>query len=343
MPSRAVLTEVQTIPNADIVQALGNLKITATSGITTTLPATSSTLAILAGQTFTGTQAFSGTITLVASTSTTGQILQAGSVIFHTFRTDNLFLGSGAGNFGATLGSNNIGIGKSSLAACTTGTSNTAIGRVTMTALTTGSNNVALGDDTGTGLTFGDYNILVGRNAGKALTTGSNNSAIGGVSLMACISGSSNVAIGYQSLGSTTGSSSTGIGHNAGYYATSSNGTYIGQSAGIATASVGGLAGVAITSGANNTMIGQSSSSTSATGTYRTAIGSDSRCNNDKSIKLGRDHTSSFVGDFVTFPSVLTANLPTATATMAGSMIFVSDSGSGHMFFCDGSSWARIN
>ena len=32
MPSRALLTEVQTIPNADIVQALGNLKITATSG-----------------------------------------------------------------------------------------------------------------------------------------------------------------------------------------------------------------------------------------------------------------------------------------------------------------------
>ena len=343
MPSRAILTEVQTISNAEIVQSLANLKIVATSGITTTLPTTSSTLAILAGNTFTGTQAFSGTITLVATTSTTGQILQAGSVIFHTFRTDNLFLGAGAGNFGATLGSNNIGIGKNSLLACTTGTSNTAIGRITLTALTTGSNNVAVGDDTGTGLTFGDYNILVGRNAGKAITTGSNNSAVGGLSLMSCISGSSNVAIGYQSLGSTTGSSSTGIGHNAGYYATSSNGTYIGQSAGIATATVGGLAGVAITSGANCTMIGQASSSTSATGTYRTAIGSDSRCNVNNSIKLGRDHTPSVAGDMVSLPSVLTANLPTATAAMAGALLYVSDDGTGHINFCNGTSWARIN
>ena len=213
-----------------------------------------------------------------------------------------------------------------------------------MTALTTGSNNVALGDDTGTGLTSGDYNILVGRNAGKAITTGSNNSAIGGLSLMACISGSSNVAIGYQALGLNTSSASTGIGHNAGYYSTSNNGTYIGQSAGIATATVGGLAGVAITSGANNTMIGQASSSTSATGNYRTAIGSDSRCNINNSIKLGRDHTPSVAGDMVTLPSVLTANLPTATAAMVGSILFVTDSpGGGHVFFCNGSVWARIN
>jgi hypothetical protein len=76
---------------------------------------------------------------------------------------------------------------------------------------------------------------------------------------------------------------------NAGYYSTSANGTYIGQSAGIATATVGGLVGVAITTGANNTMLGQASSSTSATGTYRTAIGSDSRCQSDNAIKLGRD------------------------------------------------------
>jgi len=335
MPSRAVLTEAQTIPNADIVQALGNLKIVATSGITTTLPTTSSTLAILAGQTFTGTQAFSGTITLVASTSTTGQILQAGSVIFHTFRTDNLFLGSGAGNFGATLGSNNIGIGKSSLAACTTGQSNTAIGRVTMTALTTGSNNVALGDDTGSGLTFGDYNILVGRNAGKALTTGSNNSAIGGLSLLACVSGSSNVAIGYQSLGLNTSGANTAVGHNSGYYSTSSNGTYIGQSAGIATATVGGLAGVAITTGANNTMIGQASSSTSMTGTYRTAIGSDSRCQNNNAIKLGRDTL-----DVVILPSMTTAVRDAVRSPAGGSFIF--NSTTSKLNFYNGTAWEAV-
>ena len=71
MPSRALLTEVQTIPNADIVQALANLKITATSGITTTLPATASTLAGLSlTQTFTAANTFS--LTTDATSSTAG-------------------------------------------------------------------------------------------------------------------------------------------------------------------------------------------------------------------------------------------------------------------------------
>jgi hypothetical protein len=295
---------------------------------------------MLAGQTFTGTQAFSGTITLVATTSTTGQILQAGSVIFHTFRTDNLFLGSGAGNFGATLGSNNIGIGKSSLAACTTGTSNTAIGRITLSVLTTGSNNVALGDDTGTAITDGEYNILVGRNAGKAITTGDYNSVIGGQALSTCIAGGSNVAIGYQSLGSTNASNNTAVGHNSGYYSTGNNGTYIGNSAGIATATVGGLAGVAITSGVNNTMIGQASSSTLATGTYRTAIGSDSRCQSNNAIKLGRDYSASNAGDITILAQIPTANLPAASADNKGAIVY--NTTDNVLYFSNGTSWAAV-
>lgn len=326
MPSRALLTEVQTISNAEIVQALANLKIVATSGITTTLPTTSSTLAIIAGNTFTGTQAFSGVINIVATTSTTGQITQASTRLLHTYGTQNLFLGSGAGNFTAT------GLGQ-----------NVGIGRISLSSLTSGMQNSCIGDQAGFSITSGNTNMLMGYNAGNLINTGSANCAVGVNSLTQVTSTSNNVAIGYQSLGSTTGSSSTGIGHNAGYYATSSNGTYIGQSAGIATATVGGLAGVAITSGANCTMIGQASSSTSATGTYRTAIGSDSRCNVNNSIKLGRDHTPSVAGDMVSLPSVLTANLPTATAAMAGAILYVSDDGTGHVNFCNGTSWARIN
>ena len=260
MPSRALLTEVQTISNAEIVQALANAKIVATSGITTTLPATSSTLAILAGNTFTGTQAFSGTITLVATTSTTGQILQAGTRILHTYGTQNLFLGAGAGNFGTSGNGQNVGIG-----------------RLSLSALTLGIQNSCIGDQAGFSITSGNTNMLMGYAAGNLINTGSANVAVGVSCLTQVTSTSNNVAIGYQSLGSTTGSSSTGIGHNAGYYATGGNGTYIGQSAGIATATVGGLAGVAITSAVNCTMLGQGSGSTSATGDYRTAIGSDSR------------------------------------------------------------------
>jgi len=279
---------------------------------------------------------FVGTLLdLVATTATAGQITQAGSVIFHTFRTDNLFLGSGAGNFGATLGSNNIGIGKSSLAACTTGTSNTAIGRITLSVLTSGSNNVALGDDTGTAITDGEYNILVGRNAGKNINTGDYNSAIGGIALTTCTSGGANVAIGYQSLGSTNASNNSAVGFNSGYYSTGNNGTYIGHSAGIATATVGGLAGVAITSGVNNTMIGTSSSSTSATGTYRTAIGSDSRCQNNNAIKLGRDTL-----DVVILPSMTTAVRDAVSSPAGGSFIF--NSTTNKLNFYNGTGWEAV-
>ena len=80
MPSRALLTEVQTISNAEIVQALANIKIVATSGIISTFPATASTLAGLSvANTFTANQAFSGTISLVATTATAGMIFQAGT------------------------------------------------------------------------------------------------------------------------------------------------------------------------------------------------------------------------------------------------------------------------
>ena len=82
MPSRALLTEVQTISNAEIVQALANIKIVATSGITTTFPATASTLAGLAiAQTFTASQTLNtttadntGLITIKYSGTTKGLI-----------------------------------------------------------------------------------------------------------------------------------------------------------------------------------------------------------------------------------------------------------------------------
>jgi hypothetical protein len=367
----------------------GTILITPPTGAlgtpTLTLPITSTTLAGLSvAQTFNAAQTFSSTVSLtldtdatsstaggtltvtggaavskklfigtlldlVATTSTAGQITQAGTRILHTSGTVNLFLGEASGNTalvstGSTNnGSNNIGIGKNSLLAVTTGTGNTAIGRVTLTALTTGANNVALGDGTGASITDGEYNILVGRSSGQSITTGDYNSAIGGLALTTCSAGGSNVAIGFQSLGSTNASNNTAVGFNSGYYSTGNNGTYIGQSAGIATASVGGLAGVAITTGVNNTMIGQASSSTLATGTYRTAIGSDSRCESNNAIKLGRDTL-----DVVLLPKMTQAQMATAATTLStvkGALVYCTDGGADadHVHFYNGTSWARLN
>jgi hypothetical protein len=267
---------------------------------------------------------FVGTLLdLVATTSTAGQITQAGTRLLHTSGTVNLFLGEASGNTalvttGSTNnGSNNIGIGKNTLLSVTTGSNNVGIGRACLQLLTSGTNNLCFGDGVAYQITSGSSNIIIGQAAGNALSSGNYNVAVGVSSLGACVSASQSVAIGYQSLGSNTSSNNVGIGMNSGYYSTSANGTYIGQSAGIATATVGGLAGVAITSAANCTMLGQGSGSTSATGDYRTAIGSDSRCNAANALKLGRDTL-----DRVIFPS-WTAD--PASDLVVGMVIFRSD------------------
>jgi hypothetical protein len=159
--------------------------------------------------------------------------------------------------------------------------------------------------------------MLIGQGAGVNLISGSSNCAIGVSSLTTASATSNNTAVGYQSLGLNSSSSSTGIGHNSGYASTSTNGTYIGQSAGYGASTVGGLLSASITSGANCTMIGQGSGSTSATGTYRTAIGSDSRCQNDNAIKLGRDTL-----DVVILPSMTTTQRNNVASPAGGSLIF---------------------
>ena len=331
MPSRALLTEVQTISNAEIVQALANIKIVATSGITSTFPATASTLAGLSvANTFTANQAFSGTINLVATTSTAGQITQGGERFIHTFQpsgqNQNVFIGFQAGRTSVMTGGGNVGIGRAALQS-----------------LTGGANNLAFGDAAAYTLTSGSSNIIIGASAGNAITGGSTNCAVGVGSMASLTTTSDNCAFGHQALGLQTGAQNVGVGKNAGYSSTSNNGTYIGQTAGFATATVGGLVGVAITTGANNTMLGQASSSTSATGTYRTAIGSDSRCESNNAIKLGRDTL-----DVVLLPKMTQAEMATAAATLSavkGALVYCLDGGAAadHVHFYNGSSWARLN
>jgi len=336
MPSRAVLTEVQTIPNADIVQALGNLKITATSGITTTLPATASTLAGLSlTQAFTAANTFSlttdatsssagGSVTisgglavakkayigtlldLVATTSTAGQITQAGSRLFHTFGgTGNIWLGLTTGNTSGTLtGTNNIGLG-------------TNAGK----SMTSGANNMLIGSSAGEIITSGFNNCCVGISAGYNIGAGTYNTAIGYVALQFGGSGGYNTAIGQASLQNiTSGTLNTCIGSDAGD---------------VDTIVVGGLTGKNITSGGNNTIIGAGAGTTSATGTYRTAIGSDSRCQNNNAIKLGRDTL-----DVVILPSMTTTVRDAVSSPAGGSLIF--NSSTSKLNFYNGTAWEAV-
>jgi len=332
----------------------GTILITPPTGAlgtpTLTLPITTTTLAGLSvAQTFTAAQTFSSTVSLtldtdatsstaggtltvtggaavskklfvgtlldlVATTSTAGQITQAGARLFHTFGgTGNIWLGLTTGNTAGTL---------------------------------TGANNIAIGTQAGKSITNGANNMFIGTQSGEFVTTGFNNTCMGGFSGYGIGGGARNVAVGYASLqNGGSGGSNVAIGQAS--LQNISSGTLnvaIGSDAGdVDGVVVGGLTGKDISSGGNNTIIGAGAGTTLATGTYRTAIGSDSRCNVNNSIKLGRDHTSTVPGDMVSLPSVLTANLPVATAAMAGAIIYVSDDGTGHINFCNGSSWARIN
>ena len=294
-----------------------------------------------------GSAYIGGVINLPATTSTAGQLTQAGTRLLHTSGTVNLFLGEASGNTALVTtgttnnGSNNIGIGKNSLLAVTTGSTNIGIGRAALLGCTTGSGNLCVGDAVGYLINSGSNNIGFGATSLNSLTSGSQNTAIGNSTLASVVTTSSNSAFGFQSLGLTTGSNNTAAGFNSGYYATGSKGTFIGDSAGIATATVGGLVGVAITTGANNTMIGQASSSTLAAGTYRTAIGSDSRCESNNAIKLGRDTL-----DVVLLPKMTEAQLATAATTLGavkGAIAYCTDGAhADHVFFYNGTAWAKI-
>jgi hypothetical protein len=135
-----------------------------------------------------------GKLTLPATSSTAGNIVQGATRVLHTFGTNNLFVGAGAGNYTMTGGSNtasganalsnntagdfNTASGALALQN-TTGSANTATGVGALDANTTGSANTALGVDALGHNTIGSFNIAIGKDAGDGLTTGSNNIDIG--------------------------------------------------------------------------------------------------------------------------------------------------------------------
>jgi hypothetical protein len=185
--------------------------------------------------------------------------------------------------------------------------------------------------------------MLIGNTAGVGISTGSQNIAMGVAALRTITSNGDCTAIGHQALYYATGQKNTGIGSNASWTCTSgSKNTFIGEYSGASTDTIGGLLGVGFTTGSNNTMLGQNTASTSATGNYRTAIGSDSRCESNNAIKLGRDTL-----DVVLLPKMTEAQLATAATTLGtvkGALAYCTDgTQADHLFFYNGSSWARIN
>jgi len=111
------------------------------------------------------------------TTSTAGQIIQNGTTVFHTYGTNNIFLGNFTGDYTLTGGNNlSIGFDRGS-------------------SLTSGSANVMIGSSAGS-VTSGNQNVLLGDSAGSRLTTGSSNTILGNASADNMVSGSNNIIIG---------------------------------------------------------------------------------------------------------------------------------------------------
>lgn len=222
-----------------------------------------------------------GIINIPTTTSTVGQIKQNGTRLLHSYGTQNLFLGDGAGNF--TL----------------TGSANTGIGRLTLSSITSGGQNIGLGD----GTMF-------------QLTSGSDNLAIGRSSLNVLVSGSQNTAVGASALRSATASSNVGIGFQSGYAIGSGNGNVsIGQNS--LLNAVNSYATLSSTSSC--TLIGtlaEVTTSGQTTASYRTAIGSESNATADNQVMLGRAaDIVTLPGGLVTVPIAQTAT--TAAVSIA--------------------------
>jgi hypothetical protein len=169
------------------------------------------------------------------------------------------------------------------------------------TGVITGTNNTSAGSGAGVGLTSGGSNTFFGRTAGALIATTNNNTAFGALALSAGAGGSNCTAIGRATLQSSTGDNNTAVGSSAllGNVAGARN-TAVGQSAGLSLAGatdndnvffghlagwnangsasgsntiLGSQAGVTLTTGVANVIIGKGSDVGAATASNSIAIG----------------------------------------------------------------------
>jgi hypothetical protein len=157
----------------------------------------------------------SGNINLDVSTATTGNILKGGGPFLHNFGTENLFVGSYAGNL-TMSGTQNVGVGADALSRVTSGSYNTVSGVHSLSTNTTGSNNSAYGFDALYSNVTGNYNTAVGLGALYNSYAGQNNTACGQGSLQNNSNGSNNTGCGQYALSTnSTGSNNTAVGWQA--------------------------------------------------------------------------------------------------------------------------------
>jgi len=194
LASSSTTSQTITLPNAIVATTLAGLQMvqtfsaaqtfSSTVNLSLNTDATSSTaggtLTVTGGASVSKKLFVGSLLDIVATTATAGQITQAGTRILHTYGTDNLFLGGGAGNTTNT-GFYSVGIGTRALFSLTTGRQNLCFGWQSGYYITTGWDNTVFGGyNTGLGISTGSGNLVVG--AGADITNGNYRGAIGAYS-----------------------------------------------------------------------------------------------------------------------------------------------------------------
>ena len=223
----------------------------------------------------------------MALTKVRGKGVDGGTISTETAGTNNLILGSTAGDSIASGGNYNVCVGDTAGTAITTGDNNTAVGFEALSTEDANGNNTAVGyralktlnagaegyntavgQDAGLSITTGVQNTLMGSGAGDALTDADDNVAIGRTALTSDTQGSRSVAIGTGTLQTQNHTSAANV-----------NNIAIGYQAGGAITTgqhnvlIGSLAGDAMTDAANCVAIGLSAMTTNTRGNKVVAVG----------------------------------------------------------------------
>jgi hypothetical protein len=184
--------------------------------------------------------------------------------------------------FSLTTGDNNGAQGNSALFSCTTGNGNSAVGSIALRFLTIGNQNVAIGNTSLNNVTTGSRNTAVGYGTARSgnssdntavgwsamisNTTGPLNVAVGKEALASNTTGDRNVAIGAEALASNTtaGNSSNAVGYQA-----------LQDSNGLFNNAFGWRALANVTTGANNTAMGDGVGASVTTGSNNLLLGAN--------------------------------------------------------------------
>lgn len=199
----------------------------------------------------------------------------------NTSGTDNTAVGRGTLST-VTTSSGNTAVGRSALFA-NTAADNTAVGASVLTANTSGTNNVGVGKSALFANTSGSRNTAIGAIAGDAAISVNDNTSVGYAALTSCVSGNQNTAVGSLALQNGTGSTNTAVG----YAALGSGST----AAGSGNVAVGSSAGDVITTGSDNTLIGQGTDPSANNGTGQIVLGKGVTGQGDNTITVGINTT----------------------------------------------------